>query len=55
MVLHLHPVNLLLQIAGIGLLVYSIWIHSGIYTIMIAVSLILIGHMWGWSKVNDAL
>ena len=54
MLLHLHPVNLLLQIAGFGVLVYGVWIHSGIY-IMMAVSAILIGHMWGWGKVNDAL
>jgi hypothetical protein len=54
MLLHLHPVNLSLQIAGFALLVYSVWIHSPMY-IMVAISAILIGHMWGWSKVSEAL
>ncbi|HET8924348.1 MAG TPA: hypothetical protein VFN26_15280 [Candidatus Acidoferrum sp.] len=54
MLLHLHPVNLSLQVAGFALLVYSVWIHSPMY-IMVAISAILIGHMWGWSKVSEAL
>ena len=52
--LHLHPVNLSVQIAGIALLVYSVWIHSPVY-IVVAISTILIGHMWGWNKVSEAL
>jgi hypothetical protein len=54
LLLHLHPVNLSLQVAGFALLVYSVWIHSSMY-IMVAISAILIGHMWGWSKVSEAL
>lgn len=54
MLLHLHPLNLLVQVAGFALLVYGVWIHSTIY-IMAAASLILLGHSWGWHKVNDAL
>jgi hypothetical protein len=54
MLLHLHPVNLAVQIAGFALLVYSVWIHSAMY-MMVAISAILIGHMWGWSKVSEAL
>lgn len=54
LLLHLHPINLLVQIAGFGLLLYSVWIHSGVY-ILLAISVILIGHMWGWHKVNEAL
>ena len=54
MLLHLHPVNLSLQVAGFALLVYSVWIHSSMY-IMVAISAILIGHMCGWNKVSEAL
>lgn len=54
MLLHLHPMNMMVQIAGFGLLIYSIWTHSEIL-IMAAVSIILFGHLWDWHKVNDAL
>jgi hypothetical protein len=54
MLIHLHPVNLLVQIAGGAVLIYGFWMHSAIY-IMAAMSIILIGHMWGWHKVNEAL
>lgn len=54
MLLHLHPVNLTVQLAGFVVLFYGIWIHSIVY-LMIAVSLVFLGHMWGWHKVNEAL
>lgn len=54
LLLHLHPLNGLLQIVGFSALFYGVWIHSGLH-IMSAISLILLGHMWGWHKVNDAL
>ncbi len=54
MLLHLHPMNLVVQIAGFGVLLYSIWTHSAIL-IMAGVSIIQFGHLWGWHKVNDAL
>ncbi len=54
MVLHLHPVNLLVQVLGGCLLIYAVWMHSAVY-IMAASSIILIGHLWGWHKVNEAL
>lgn len=54
MLIHLHPVNLLVQITGGAVLIYGFWIHSAIY-IMAAMSIVLIGHMWGWHKVNAAL
>jgi hypothetical protein len=28
MLLHLHPVNLMLQMAGFALLLYGVWVHS---------------------------
>jgi uncharacterized membrane protein YesL len=54
MLLHLHPMNLLVQIAGFVLLLYGVWLHSTIY-ILAAMSVILVGHMWGWHKVSEAL
>jgi hypothetical protein len=54
MLLHLHPVNLTLQMAGFALLLYGIWMHSTPY-IMAATSMVFLGHMWGWHKVNEAL
>jgi hypothetical protein len=54
MLLHLHPMNLSVQIAGFAVLFYGIWFHSTIY-IMLATSIVLLGHMWGWHKVNEAL
>jgi hypothetical protein len=54
MLLHLNPVNLIIQIVGSCVLVYGIWTHSVIY-VMAAVSIILLGHSWGWHKVNEAL
>lgn len=54
MLIHLHPVNLLVQIAGGAVLIYGFWMHSLIY-ILAATSVILIGHMWGWHRVNEAL
>ncbi len=54
MLLHLYPANVLLQIAGFAFLLYGVWVHSEIY-IMAAGSIILIGHMWGWHRVSEAL
>jgi hypothetical protein len=54
MLLHLHPMNLSVQMAGFAVLFYGIWFHSTIY-IMVATSIVLLGHMWGWHKVNEAL
>ena len=54
MLIHLHPVNLLVQIVGGIVLVYGVWIHSFIW-IMVAMSVVLIVHMWGWNKVSEVL
>ncbi|HEV2490854.1 MAG TPA: hypothetical protein VGT03_13695 [Candidatus Acidoferrales bacterium] len=54
MLIHLHPLNLLVQIAGGVVLIYAVWMHSGIY-IMAATTIILIGHLWGWHRVSEAL
>jgi hypothetical protein len=54
MLLHANPMNFLIQSLGGVLLVYCLWMHS-LTGIMIATSLILLGHFVGWSKVNSAL
>ena len=54
MMLHANPVNFLVQAAGGVLLVYCIWMHL-LTGIIAAISLILLGHFVGWSKVNSAL
>lgn len=54
MLLHLHPANLLLQFAGGALLLYGVWLHSGRW-LMAGVSMVFLGHLWGWHKVSDAL
>jgi hypothetical protein len=53
MLLHLHPMNVALQGAGVVLLLYTVWAHSGI-GILAAVTLILLGHLRGWHRVNEA-
>ena len=52
--LHLHPLNLTVQFAGFVILLYGIWIHALVH-ILVGASLVLLGHMWGWHKVNEAL
>lgn len=54
LLLHLHPVNVALQSFGFAVLLYSFWMHSTVL-MLLAISLILLGHMFGWHKVNQAL
>jgi hypothetical protein len=54
LLLHLHPMNVLLQSIGFAALLYSFWVHSAMY-MLLAISVILFGHMWGWHRVNEAL
>lgn len=54
LILHLHPANVILQAIGFGVLLCSVPIHSGRF-IALSISMILLGHMWGWHKVNQAL
>jgi hypothetical protein len=50
--LHLHPANLVVQIASLVPLLYGIWTHSGIY-ILAGLTLLFLGHVWGWDKVDE--
>lgn len=54
MLLHLHPMNLAVQVAGFGILLYGVWLHAVMH-VLVGASLVLLGHMWGWHKVNEAL
>lgn len=52
--LHMHPANLSVQSLGLLLLIYGLWMHSEV-VIMLAFSVIMLGHLWGWNRVNEAL
>jgi hypothetical protein len=54
LLLHLHPANVALQTFGFGILLYSFWAHSTV-VMLLAISVILLGHVFGWHKVNHAL
>lgn len=49
--LHLHPVNFIIQVIGMFPFVYGVWLHSAEF-ILAGFSVILFGHIFGWSKVN---
>lgn len=51
--LHLHPFNLITQSIGAIPLVYGVWLHSTEY-ILAGLSIVLIGHIFGWGKVDPA-
>ena len=50
--IHFHPFNLGLQILGLLPLIYGLWMHVP-EAILIGVSLIIVGHFYGWSQLND--
>jgi len=52
MLLHLHPFNLTIQTIGGVYLVFGVWTHSA-PIIMIAASIGLGGHLWGWDRVHN--
>jgi hypothetical protein len=52
--LHLHPMNVVVQLAGFGVLLYALWMHELMF-ILVGISLVLLGHMWGWHRVSEAL
>lgn len=54
LLLHLHPANLVLQSGGLLVLMYGVWEHLAVL-VLTGASFILLGHMWGWHKVNEAL
>ncbi len=52
--LHLQPANFIIQFLGFIGLSYGVWLHSIEY-ILLGVSAILIGHLYGWEKVSSSL
>lgn len=50
--LHLHPANFAIQIFGSIILLYGVWEHST-EIILGGLSLIFIGHVFGWSRVDS--
>ncbi|MBY0314862.1 MAG: hypothetical protein K2Q26_05050 [Bdellovibrionales bacterium] len=49
--LHLHPYNLILQLIGTLVLIYGVWQNSA-EILLIGISWILFGHVWGWGDVD---
>jgi hypothetical protein len=50
--LHLHPMNLAIRLAGSVILLYGIWQRSLELTLG-GVSVIFFGHTFGWAKVDS--
>jgi hypothetical protein len=51
--LHLHPMNMIIQILGIFVFAYGIWEHETLI-ILGGISFVLLGHLAGWNKVNSS-
>jgi hypothetical protein len=49
--LHLHPMNLTVRLAGAALLLYGIWQRSLEFALG-GLSVIFLGHTFGWAKVD---
>lgn len=49
--LHLNPYNLFTQIIGFVVLFFGVWEHHA-EIILAGISLILVGHIYGWEKVT---
>ena len=52
--LHLNPMNFIVQVTGAAMAVYGLLIQDTL-TILTSITLILVGHFYGWSKVHQAL
>jgi hypothetical protein len=49
--LHLHPINLISQLVGVVVLLFGVWQQSPELSLG-GTSMILLGHTYGWSKVD---
>ncbi len=52
--LHLEGSNLVLQLAGLIVLLYGLWSHE-VRMLLTGISVILLGHTQGWSRVDPRL
>lgn len=53
-ILHVKPVNVAIKVFAVIILVNGIYRHS-VEHVLIGMSLIFLGHFFGWSKVHPAL
>lgn len=52
--LHIHPINLIIQLTGFIIFLNGIWQHT-LYLILVGISIILLGHLFGWANVDPCL
>lgn len=52
-ILHVHPLNVAIKVVALIILVSGIWRHS-VEPVLIGISLIFLGHFFGWTKVHQA-
>lgn len=52
--LHLHPMNYAIQFVGAVVAFYGIWMHSTV-SILVGLSIVFLGHLWGWQKLGYGL
>lgn len=52
--LHLHPLNLPFRIVGTALVLFGVWQRS-LVAGLLGVTFVLLGHTFGWSKVDPRL
>ncbi len=50
--LHKHPVNLTLNLIGLTIVVYGLWLQAG-EMILGGLTLIVLGHFFGWPEVDS--
>lgn len=49
-----HPINSFFQIIGYAIILFGAW-HHHTAQILLGVTCILIGHLWGWSRIDSRL
>lgn len=49
--IHAHPLNILLHIVGAAITVYGLWNHQTL-VILSGISVLILGHVWGWKSAN---
>ncbi len=53
--LHKHPINFALNFIGSIILIYALWDHAEIATILFGLSIVILGHFFGWGEVSSKL
>lgn len=47
--IHAHPMNMLLHIVGAVITVYGLWNHQTL-VILSGITVLILGHAWGWKN-----